>query len=139
MRGPPGPPASLINATQPQSAFSVTLGKNRSSEKTLHFLNIVYNQQHHYDPHSGLFVCILPGVYQFSFLCISYISHTTVNLWHNNVMVLQSFKAFVGRYLLTGNIVLKLEKGDTVKLESSRGTIGLSSRSFFTGHLLFTT
>lgn len=139
MRGPPGPPASLINSTQPQSAFSVVLGKNRSSEKTLHFFNIVYNKQHHYDPHSGLFTCIIPGVYQFSFLCISYISRTTVNLCHNDTVVLHSFKAFVGRYLLTGNVVLKLETGDTVKLESSRGSAGLSSRSFFTGHLLFTT
>uniref|UniRef100_A0A8C6SLF0 Myeloid-specific peroxidase n=1 Tax=Neogobius melanostomus TaxID=47308 RepID=A0A8C6SLF0_9GOBI len=33
LRGPLGPPASLINATQPQSAFATTLGKNRSSEK----------------------------------------------------------------------------------------------------------
>lgn len=139
MRGPPGPPTSLINATQPLSAFSVVLGKIRSSNKTLRFLNIVYNRQQHYDSHSGLFTCSIPGVYQFSFLCISYVSHTSVSLWHNNKMVLQSFRAFVGRYLLTGNIVLKLEAGDTVYLQSSRGSDGLSSKSFFTGHLLFTT
>lgn len=37
----------------------------------------------------------------------------------------------------SGDMVLKLEEGDTVWLEASDGTTGLSTKSFFSGHLLF--
>ncbi|CAL9683469.1 unnamed protein product [Knipowitschia caucasica] len=112
---------------------------NTSSVKTLHFTDIVYNRQHHYDPQTGVFTCIIPGIFQFNFLCISHISEKSVALWHNNKMVMQSFKLYVGQYILSGPTLLQLEAGDTVRLESSTGTIGLSSKSFFTGHMLFTT
>lgn len=139
MRGPPGPPAVSINATQPQSAFSIRLGEyNPSSEKIIHFRQVIYNEQNHYNMQTGLFTCVIPGVYQFSFLCTSFTGAGSVDLWRNKQLVLHGLKEYQGGHRLSsGDTVLRLEKGDKVWLEASDGTSGLSTKSFFSGHLLF--
>lgn len=59
-------------------------------------------------------------------------------MWHNNQLVLRGFKVYQsGHHQSSGETVLRLEMGDTVRLESSSGTYGLSTKSFFSGHLLF--
>ncbi len=138
-RGPPGWRTLSSSASQSQSAFSVRLGEyNPSSKRTIHFRQIIYNKQNHYSAKTGLFTCVIPGVYQFSFLCTSFISAGSVDLWRNNKVVLRGFKVFQGgQYLSSGDTVLQLEKGDKVWLDASEGTTGLSTKSFFSGHLLF--
>ncbi|XP_071386826.1 eosinophil peroxidase isoform X1 [Centroberyx affinis] len=139
IRGPPGPAAASVNATQLHSAFSVRLGDyNPSSNKIIHFRQIIYNGQNHYSTRSGQFTCAIPGVYQFSFVCTSFIRVGSVDLWRNGELVLHSYKFFQGgRQTSTGDTVLQLEQGDRVWVEASGGTNGLSTSSSFSGHLLY--
>ncbi|AWP15193.1 putative eosinophil peroxidase-like isoform 2 [Scophthalmus maximus] len=138
-RGPPGPPSSPSNATQPQSAFSVLLGEYKQSvERIIHFHQVIYNDQNHYSTQTGLFTCVVPGVYQFSFLCTSFIGAGGVDLWLNSKLVLQGFRVNQGGHnLSSGDTLLRLKTGDKVWLEAGNGTVGLSTRSFFSGRLLF--
>lgn len=139
MRGPPGAPAPAPNATGLQSAFSVRLGDyNPSSNRVLRFTEIIYNGENHYSARSGEFICAIPGVYQFGFVCTSSIEVGDVDLRRNGASVLSGFKLFQrGVYTSSGDTVLRLEPGDRVWLEASEGTNGLSTSSFFSGHLLF--
>nr|XP_046231743.1 eosinophil peroxidase isoform X1 [Scatophagus argus] len=139
-RGPPGLPAFNLTSSQPQSAFSVRLGEySSSSEKIIHFQQVIYNKQNLYSTKTGLFTCVIPGVYQFSFLCSSLISARSVDLWRNKELVLRSGSVYQGgRHLSSGDTVLWLEAGDKVWLDAAGGTTGLSTESFFSGHLLFT-
>ncbi|KAI3362364.1 hypothetical protein L3Q82_012664, partial [Scortum barcoo] len=132
-RGPPGPAALNISASQPQSAFSVLLGEyNPFPERTVHFCQVIYNEQNHYSTKTGLFTYVIPGVYEFSFLCTSFIGAGTVDLWCNNKVVLCSFKVYQGpHHLSSEDTLLHLEKGDKVWLDTSEGTTGLSTKSFF--------
>lgn len=99
---------------------------------------MIYNEQNHYSTKTGLFTCVTPGVYQFSFLCTSFISAGSVDLWCNKKLVLRSFKVYLGgRHMSSGDMVLRLQTGDKVWLEATAGTTGLSTKSFFSGHLLF--
>lgn len=139
MRGPPGPAAPSNNATQLHSAFSVRLGDyNPSSEKIIRFRQVIYNGQSHYSTQTGQFTCAIRGVYQFSFVCTSFFPIGSVDLWRNGELVLHGFKVYQGgRQTTTGDTVLQLEPGDRVWMEAGEGTNGLSTNSFFSGHLLF--
>ncbi|XP_042365182.1 eosinophil peroxidase isoform X1 [Plectropomus leopardus] len=138
-RGPPGPPAHEINATQPQSAFSVRLGEyDPSSEKIIRFHQVIYDKQNQYSTETGIFKCVIPGVYEFSFLCMSFTSVRNVDLLVNSKPALHSFNVYQGgHHLSSGDIVLRLEEGDQVWLEANEGTIGLNTQSHFSGHLLY--
>ncbi|KAM9338666.1 protein HP-25 homolog 2-like [Symphorus nematophorus] len=86
-----------------------------------------------------MFTCVTPGVYEFSFLCTSFISAGSVDLWCNKQLVLRSFRVYQGgRHMSSGDTVLRLEAGDRVWLEAADGTNGLSTKSFFSGRLLYT-
>ncbi|XP_062338520.1 eosinophil peroxidase-like [Osmerus eperlanus] len=140
MRGPPGHPGSNSNATQQHSAFAVRLGDtNHSSKKVIVFRQVIYNGQDHYNTRTGVFTCAVPGVYQFSYHCTSFITAGSIDLWLNGALELQGFQIFQnGRHTSTGDMVLQLAQGDQLWLEASLGNNGLSSTSFFSGHLLFT-
>ena len=137
--GPPGSPSYNSNATQSHSAFSVRLGEyNPSSETIIRFREVIYNQQNHYNTTSGTFTCVFPGVYEFSFLVTSFVSVGNVKLVQNGEVVLGSFKSYQGgQHLSSGDTVLHLAEGDEVWLEASGGTVGMSTRSHFSGHLLY--
>ncbi|KAG8010666.1 Eosinophil peroxidase, partial [Nibea albiflora] len=137
--GPPGQPAHNISASQPQSAFSVYLGKyNPSFEKIIHFRQVIDNQQGHYIAKTGVFTCVIPGVYQFTFLCTSF-KVGRFELQCNEKTILRGFRVyFGGRHLASGDTVIRLDKGDKVWLEATDGTYGLSTQSYFSGHLLYT-
>lgn len=86
-----------------------------------------------------MFTCAIPGVYQFSFLCTSYNGPESVNLWKNKVLVFRSFRVYQGgHHLSSGDTVLRLKTGDKVWLEVTNGNTVLSTKSFFSGHLLYT-
>ncbi|XP_041667717.1 protein HP-25 homolog 2-like [Cheilinus undulatus] len=139
-RGPPGPTSLNLNASQPKSAFSVLLGKYIStSDRIIHFHQIIYNEQNHYSPESGMFTCVIPGVYQFSFVCISYNGVVSMDLWRNNRVVLNSYHTYQGgRHLASGDTVMLLKAGDRVWVEAIDGSSSLSSKSYLSGHLVFT-
>lgn len=61
-----------------------------------------------------------------------------VDLKVNSKQVLRGFKVYQGgSHLSSGDTLLQLEAGDKVWLEASSGTIGLSTKSYFSGHLVF--
>ncbi|KAG7223962.1 hypothetical protein INR49_015219 [Caranx melampygus] len=135
--GPPGKPGVNINATQ--SAFSVILGKySSSSKKIIRFRQVIYNKQNHYSTLTGKFTCVIPGVYEFRFICITFYSKGTVDMWLNNKLALSSVKVHKNNHSTSsGDTVLWLKEGDTVYLKASQRTISMSTRSFFSGRLLY--
>ncbi|XP_074546416.1 protein HP-25 homolog 2-like [Halichoeres trimaculatus] len=85
-----------------------------------------------------MFTCVIPGVYQFSFVCISYSSAGSMDLWCNNKVVLHGYPVHQGgRHTASGDTVLRLEEGDRVWVEAKEGMKGLSTKSYFSGHLLY--
>lgn len=85
-----------------------------------------------------MFTCVIPGIYQFSFLCITYNSAGSMDLLCNNKVVLHGYPVHQGgRRTASGDTMLRLEKGDRVWLEAKEGTKGLSTKSYFSGHLMF--
>ncbi|KAK1883986.1 Eosinophil peroxidase [Dissostichus eleginoides] len=132
-------PAPPSNASLSNSAFSVRLGEySPSSERIIRFQEVIYNKQGHYSTETGQFTCVLPGVYQFSFLCKSFLSSGIVDLIRNNKVALRSFKVFLGGlHMSAGDTLLWLGAGDKVWLEASGGTVGLSTESYFSGHWLY--
>lgn len=86
-----------------------------------------------------MFTCQHPGVYHFSFNCVSFAELTSVYLRRNKQVVTKSFVAKQGNmFTSTGDTVLELEAGDKLWLEVSKGADSLSASSFFSGYLLFT-
>ncbi|KAK5900867.1 hypothetical protein CgunFtcFv8_025790 [Champsocephalus gunnari] len=132
-------PALPSNASLSNSAFSVRLGEySPSSERTIRFQEVIYNKQGQYSTETGQFTCVIPGVYQFSFLCKSFLSSGNVDLIRNNKVALRSFKVFLGGlHMSAGDMLLWLGAGDKVWLEASGGTVGLSTESYFSGHWLY--
>lgn len=117
----------------------VRLGdSNSSSERIIHFRQVVYNGQNHYSSQTGRFTCVIPGVYQFSFLCPSPDAAADVQLKKNEQLVQRSINIYRGgHHLSTGDAVLWLKTGDQMWLEAANGTMGLSPKSFFSGRLVF--
>lgn len=99
---------------------------------------VIYNEQNHYDPNKGLFTCVIPGIYQFSFLCVTFIKSGNVELWRNNTLMLNGYRWYQGgHYLSSGDTVIRLNAGDTVWVKISDGTTILGSTSYFSGRMLF--
>ncbi|XP_035999616.1 eosinophil peroxidase [Fundulus heteroclitus] len=133
--GPPGPPG-----TAEKVAFSVRLGNNYPKPGTpIPFHDVIYNGQDSYDIKTGFFTCEHPGVYEFEFHCTIYENAGSVDLLRNGELILHSFTTRQSGYITaSGSTFIKLEKGDRVWLVANRGGNGLTSDSYFSGHLLFT-
>ncbi|KAM4746405.1 eosinophil peroxidase-like [Anableps anableps] len=136
--GPPGPPGPSGEAEH--VAFSVRLGNNIPKAGTpIPFHDVIYNGQNSYNPKTGFFTCEHPGVYEFEFHCTIYESAGSVDLLRNGELILHSFTTRQSGYITaSGSTFIKLEKGDRVWLVANHGGNGLTSNSFFSGHLLFT-
>ncbi|XP_051540924.1 eosinophil peroxidase-like isoform X1 [Myxocyprinus asiaticus] len=139
LAGPPGPPGPPINTTRQQSAFFASLGTILPiSAKVVVFNKVLYNGQNHYDRTTGLFYCNIPGVYEFQFSCIGTRTLGTVTLKKNQIVQLTAETINLNvRTLAEGQVVLRLQKGDCVWIETSRGANGITSSSYFSGHILF--
>ncbi|CAM4730430.1 unnamed protein product [Leuciscus chuanchicus] len=137
--GPPGPPGPPINTTGQHSAFFAFVGTTLpASAKVLVFSRVLYNGQNHYNQKSGLFLCQIPGVYEFQFSCIGTRTLGTVTLKRNNVVQLTAEKINLNtQSLAEGKVILNLNIGDRVWIEASRGANVISSSSYFSGHILF--
>ncbi|KAJ3584682.1 hypothetical protein NHX12_015177 [Muraenolepis orangiensis] len=134
-RGPPGPPGYT-----PSVAFSVRLGeKYPKSNVPLVFREVIYNGQGAYDVKKGWFICAIPGVYEFEFRCTFHRISGNVDLLHNGKLVLHSYTTKQNDYVTaSGSTLIQLKKGDKVYLVAKFSGNGLSTYSYFTGHLLFT-
>ncbi|KAI4875193.1 hypothetical protein NFI96_000076 [Prochilodus magdalenae] len=144
--GPPGidgPPGPAANITTQRSAFSMQLGtlpNTPISVRLITFRNSVYNDLNDYSTETGEFTCRVDGVYEFVFFLTSTRSVGTVTLRSNNTVVMSSVASqqTPGRLTYSGQIVMRLNPGDRIRLEASLGSSGLSSDSYFSGHLIFT-
>nr|XP_019956653.1 PREDICTED: eosinophil peroxidase-like [Paralichthys olivaceus] len=121
-------------------AFSVRLGNNfPKASMPIAFREVIYNGQNRYNVSTGYFTCEQPGVYEFQFHCTIFKKAANIDLMHNGKLIVHSFTTKQsGRITASGNVYIKLEKGDMVWLLANQGGNGLSSDSFFSGHLLFT-
>ncbi|XP_057177526.1 eosinophil peroxidase isoform X2 [Triplophysa rosa] len=135
--GPPGPPGPHINITGQQSAFFALLGSIPPTSKVVVFTQPFYNGQNHYDPRTGVFLCSVPGVYQFQFSCRGTPSLAVVTLMKNHVVQIQSETVSVNKQILAeGLAILRLDKGDSVWVEALQGASRISRSSYFSGHIL---
>ncbi|KAJ8385975.1 hypothetical protein AAFF_G00177960 [Aldrovandia affinis] len=134
--GPPGPPG---NAIIQHSAFAVRLGYNfPSPNQKIIFREPLYNAQNHYSISTGMFTCVVPGVYQFDFHVTIYQNVGNIDLRRNGELVLHSFTTQQNGYVTaSGGTILQLKKGDQVWLQANYGGNGVTQDSFFSGHLLF--
>lgn len=102
------------------------------------FSQVLYNGQNHYNQSSGLFVCQIPGVYEFQFSVIGNRILGTVTLKKNDVVQLTSETINIStRSLAEGKVILNLQNGDRVWIEASRGANSIGRSSYFSGHILF--
>lgn len=102
------------------------------------FGQVLYNGQNHYNQTSGMFLCQIPGVYEFEFSCIGTRSLGFVTLKKNNkVELTPETVALNTRSLAEGKAVLSLQRGDRVYVEVSRSANGIGFSSYFSGHILF--
>ncbi|TKS78672.1 Eosinophil peroxidase [Collichthys lucidus] len=134
-RGPPGPPGMVEKV-----AFSLRLGNNfPNADQPITFRDVIYNGQNSYDINTGYFTCQDPGVYEFQFHCIINQFDGSVDLMRNGQLILHSYTTRQNGFITaTGSVYIKLERGDRVWLLTRHGKNGLTSDSFFSGHLLFT-
>ncbi|XP_015257312.1 PREDICTED: eosinophil peroxidase-like [Cyprinodon variegatus] len=140
-RGPPGTPEPQgPPGTADKVAFSVRLGNNYpKAGSPILFHDVIYNGQNSYDSKTGFFTCEHPGVYEFEFHCIIYGSAGSVDLLRNGELILHSFTTRHSGYIsASGSTFIKLERGDRVWLVANHGGTGLTTDSFFSGHLLLT-
>ncbi|XP_041792242.1 eosinophil peroxidase-like [Chelmon rostratus] len=135
LMGPSGSPS-----TEAKVAFSVRL--NTSFPKSgvpIIFSEVIYNEQNSYDTRTGYFTCEIPGVYEFEFFCSINQVDASVDLVHENKVILHSFTSQQSGFVTaSGSTFIKLAKGDKVWLMANQGKNGLTKESFFSGHLLFT-
>lgn len=129
-RGFPGPPGSPgIPGTPGQkgkdafvqrSAFSVGLTERSPAPNVpIRFSKIFYNEQGHYDPSTGKFLCNVPGTYFFSYHLTVYLSDVKVSLYRKDKAVIFTYDQFQNNNVdqASGSVLLHLSSGDEVWLQ----------------------
>lgn len=102
------------------------------------FREVIYNGQNSYNTQNGIFTCETPGVYEFEFSLTIFQRSATVDLVRNGNRILHSFTTKHTGYLMaSGSIYVQLERGDRVWLVARNSANGITSNSYFNGHLLF--
>ncbi|XP_006865351.1 PREDICTED: protein HP-25 homolog 1-like [Chrysochloris asiatica] len=116
-RGLPGP---IMKCPPPQSAFSVKWsGSLPGPSKPIVFQKALYNHPGHFDLATGVFNCIVPGVYNFGFDIVLVENAVRVALIKNGIQVRdKQAEAKNSHEQVSGSCILQLEKGDKVWLES---------------------
>ncbi|KAL7847981.1 hypothetical protein AOLI_G00226990 [Acnodon oligacanthus] len=117
-----------------------TISSSTSRNRVIFFRETIFNNLNEYSTQTGEFTCSVPGVYEFVFFLTSSRSVGTVTLQRNRAVVLSSVASqqSPGRLTYSGQTVLQLNTGDRIRLEASLGSNGLSTDSYFNGHLIFT-
>lgn len=118
--GIPGPPGAIEKCpSPPQSAFSVKLsGPFSGPSQPIVFQEVLYNDQGHFDPATGVFTCTVPGVYHFGFDIILFQNAVNVSLMWNGFQIRdKQVEAKNSHEQASGSSILQLKKGDRVWLE----------------------
>lgn len=103
------------------------------------FREVIYNGQNSYDVNTGYFKCEIPGVYEFEFYAMISKIDASLDLMHNDRLILHSYTTRQNGYITaSGSVFVRLLKGDIVWLLAGHGSNGLTKESIFSGHLLFT-
>uniref|UniRef100_A0A4W4EIM8 C1q domain-containing protein n=1 Tax=Electrophorus electricus TaxID=8005 RepID=A0A4W4EIM8_ELEEL len=120
MVGAPGPRGAKGEQGAPMSAFTALLTRAYPSAGTpIVFNQIVYNGENHYDSHTGVFTCQVPGLYYFSFHMHVNGANALVALYKNSKPVLFSYDEYNKGFLdqMSGSAVLMLQPHDTVYIQ----------------------
>ncbi|XP_029018196.1 eosinophil peroxidase-like [Betta splendens] len=132
--GPAGPPGPVGKV-----AFSVQLGSSTPRNGApINFNNVIYNGQKSYSTSTGRFTCSVPGVYEFEFHCTINRNNGNMDLYRNGRSILHSYTSQQNGYIsASGNVYIRLERGDQVWLVANEGASGLTRDSTLSGELLF--
>lgn len=131
----------------PMSAFSAVLTQAYPPAATpIAFNHVLYNGEHHYDSHTGVFSCQVPGLYYFSYHVHVNGANALVALYKNDEPVLFSYDEYNKGFLdqMTGSAVLMLNPGDRVYVqvpdEESNGIFAADNvHCSFSGFLIAST
>ncbi|CAN0290175.1 unnamed protein product [Lampetra fluviatilis] len=148
--GPPGPRGSKGDEggspAVPKSAFTAKISSsNPPAGSPIKFDVVVSNDQNHYDPLSGKFTCVHPGLYYFVMHAHVRQTPLCVALTKNGDRVVHfcnDYTASLFATAMSGGAVLSLKAGDKVWLEVLDAYFGMFFQlgyrdSLFTGFLLF--
>lgn len=103
-----------------RSAFSVGLTERSPAPNVpIRFSKIFYNEQGHYDPSTGKFLCNVPGTYFFSYHLTVYLSDVKVSLYRKDKAVIFTYDQFQNNNVdqASGSVLLHLSSGDEVWLQ----------------------
>nr|XP_019568287.1 PREDICTED: complement C1q subcomponent subunit B [Rhinolophus sinicus]XP_019568296.1 PREDICTED: complement C1q subcomponent subunit B [Rhinolophus sinicus] len=151
-RGSPGPPGAPgpkgesgdYKATQ-KIAFSATRTINipLRKDQPIRFDHVITNVNNNYEPRSGKFTCVVPGLYYFTYHASSR-GNLCVNLirGRGNMQKVATFCDYAQNtfQVTTGSMVLKLQQGENVFLQATEknSLLGIEgANSIFSGFLLF--
>jgi collagen type X alpha len=131
----------------PMSAFSAVLTTAYpTAGQPIAFNQVLYNGENHYDAHSGVFSCQVPGLYYFSYHMHVNGANALVALYHNEEPVLFSYDEYNKGFLdqLSGSTVLQLQVHDRVFIqvpdEESNGVFAADNvHCSFSGFLIAST
>uniref|UniRef100_A0A8C6WEL7 C1q domain-containing protein n=1 Tax=Neogobius melanostomus TaxID=47308 RepID=A0A8C6WEL7_9GOBI len=130
-QGPPGPPGPQgpPGSPGPQGPQGPT--------EPIAFDEAIYNHPGHYDPCTGIFTCVIPGVYEFYMTLNIYNGRVGVDLMCNRDHLLHSYNTHHKGFIISsGSAITRLFKGDRVYLVINGGSNSLVKNSQFSGHLL---
>ncbi|XP_068167965.1 eosinophil peroxidase-like [Antennarius striatus] len=132
--GPQGPPGYMAKV-----AFAVRLGNDfPDAGRPLIFRQVLSNDQDSYDTNTGYFTCPISGVYEFQFHCTANKFALKLSLMCNYTVIMESFTSRQNNFITSsGSVIYNIKVGDRVWLMADHGSNGLTSDSYFTGHLLY--
>ncbi|KAG7264896.1 hypothetical protein CRUP_032587 [Coryphaenoides rupestris] len=105
----------------PMSAFSAVLtNAYPQAGAPIQFNQVLYNGENHYDSHSGVFTCQVPGLYFFSYHIHVNGANALVALYRNEEPVMFSYDEYNKGFLdqLSGSTVLMLQTHDRVYIQA---------------------
>lgn len=131
----------------PMSAFSAVLTTAYpAAGMPIQFNQVLYNGENHYDAHSGVFSCQVPGLYFFSYHIHVNGANALVALYKNEEPVMFSYDEYNKGFLdqLSGSTVLMLQTHDRVYIqvpdEESNGIFAADNvHCSFSGFLIAST
>ncbi|KAM3612898.1 uncharacterized protein V6R79_016643 [Siganus canaliculatus] len=117
--GQQGAPGGCNCGSTARSAFSVAVTKSYPKERLpIRFSRILLNEGGHYNATSGKFVCVIPGVYYFTYDITLANKHLAIGLVHNGQYKIKTFDANTGNHdVASGSTVLHLRQSDQVWLQ----------------------
>ncbi|XP_072289614.1 complement C1q tumor necrosis factor-related protein 2 isoform X2 [Eucyclogobius newberryi] len=143
--GDPGAPGGCKCGRPARSAFSVAVTQSSPKEhQPIHFRRILLNEGDHYNASTGKFVCVIPGVYYFSYDITIGNKHLAIGLVLNGQYKIRTLDTISGNHdVASGSTILHLQSSDQVWLQVyNSGHNGLFFDPFwtdstFTGFLIY--